>query len=161
MSLAKAKKPELVVILPYTKDKVLMQLRDVKDGITFPGQWGFFGGAILDGETSDEAVRRELFEEIGYKPKSIHKFSINKIPELGNIISHSYCCPLTKSVESIELVEGIDTGLFSLEEVMTGRLYSSKMKKTFSVIGIPHIKNTIRALIGYIQTNKKTKNIYE
>ena len=99
MSLTKVRKNEIVVILPYVRNKVLMQLRDFKESIAFPGNWGFFGGEINDNETSDEAAKRELFEEISYKHKIMHKLCTNKIPQFRNLISHSYCCPLTIPVE--------------------------------------------------------------
>ena len=153
MSLAKAGKNEIVVILPYVKNKVLMQLRDFKEGISFPGNWGFFGGSVEDDETPGEAAKRELFEEISYKPRVMHKLCTSKIPQFSNLTLHSYCCPLTKPVESIKLMEGVDLGLFSLKEVMTGQLYSSKMRKAFPVIGLPHIINTIRDLLDYVKTS--------
>jgi 8-oxo-dGTP diphosphatase len=128
-----------------------MQLRDVKNNISFPGQWGFFGGSVNYGEMPYEAAERELFEEIGYKPQTIHKLNTHKIHELGNIISHAYCCPLTAPIECIKLREGIDLGLFSLEEIMSGKLYSSKMRRKFPVIGIPHVTNTIKALFKFIK----------
>ena len=147
----KHKKIETVVILPYVKGKVLMQLRDPKEGIIFPGQWGFFGGSIENREMPEETAKRELFEEICLNPKSIHKFFTDKIPELENHISHAYCFPLIVPVQDIKLLEGTDLGLFSIEEVRSGKLYSSKMKKEFPVMKIPHIMNTINALFNYIK----------
>ena len=150
MSLTKVRKIESVVILPYVNGKILMQLRDAKEGIVFPGQWGFFGGGINDREMPEEAAKRELFEEIGLNPTRIDKFNTIEIPELGNHISHAYCCPLIVPLKHIKQMEGIDLGLFSLEEVKTGKLYSSKMKKAFPVIGIPYMVDTIKALFKFI-----------
>jgi 8-oxo-dGTP pyrophosphatase MutT (NUDIX family) len=56
---------QAAVLLPYRDGKVLMQLRDEKEGIVCPGQWGFFGGEVELGETPIECARRELREEIG------------------------------------------------------------------------------------------------
>ena len=53
-----------VVVLPYVNKRVLMQLRDTKQGISFPGFWGFFGGAIEEGEAPEETAERELFEKL-------------------------------------------------------------------------------------------------
>ena len=46
-------------------DRYLLQLRDTIAGIFFPGCWGFFGGAIEDGEAEEDALRREIYEELG------------------------------------------------------------------------------------------------
>ena len=141
---------EVVVILPYTNNKVLMQLRDMKKGIAFPGCWGFFGGSIDDGETPDDASARELFEEIGYKPAIMHKLGFEIIPDLGNTTSHAYCCQLTIPVSEIKLNEGFDIGLFSLEEIMTKKLYSQRMGKPCPVIEVPALFNTIKKLWKYL-----------
>lgn len=61
------------VILP--DGSYLMQLRDDKPGIFFPGHWGLFGGAIDPGETPEEAMYRELEEEINFRPKEIRYFT--------------------------------------------------------------------------------------
>ena len=46
-------------------DRFLMQLRS-KDAPVLPGYLGFFGGNIEENEKPDEAIRREIFEEIKY-----------------------------------------------------------------------------------------------
>jgi len=123
-----------------------LQLRDIKEGISFPGCWGFFGGSIDDGETPDDASARELFEEIGYRPAIMHKLGFEIIPDLGNTVSHAYCCQLTIPFDEIQLKEGLDLGLFSLEEIMSKELYSLKMGKAFPVIEIPILFNTVKKL---------------
>ena len=142
---------KVVVILPYVKNKVLMQLRDLKSGISFPGQWGFFGGSITEGETPDDCAKRELFEEIGYKPDVIHKLSTDtlKMPSLGNTTIHSYCCQLRVPLKDIELNAWLYFGLFSIEEVITGKLYSSRVKRVYPVIKNPYVINTIKNLFEY------------
>lgn len=144
---------EVVVILPYVHGKVLMQLRDMKEGINFPGCWGFFGGSIDKGETPDDAFRRELFEEIGYKPVAMYKLGFEIIPDLENLHAHAFCCPLAIPIEEIKLTEGLDLGLFSLEEVMTKRLYSRKMGRLFPVIETPYLVDIIRKLWNYLKSS--------
>lgn len=128
-----------------------MQLRDMKEGINFPGCWGFFGGSIDEGETPEDAFRRELFEEIGYRPAEMYKLCFDIIPDLENLHAHAYCCPLTIPVKEIKLTEGLDLDLFSLEEVMTKELYSHKMGRVFPVIETPYLSDTIRKLWKYLK----------
>jgi len=144
------KQKEVVVILPYANNKVLMQLRDIKEGIAFPGCWGFFGGSKEEGETPEDASERELFEEIGYRPQIMCKFGYDLIPYLKNLLSHAFCCPLTIPIEEIKLTEGLDVGLFSLEEIMTKELYSHKMGRVFPVIESPYLVDTIKKLDLYL-----------
>jgi len=53
-------------ILVAPDGRYLLQLRDDKPGIFYPGHWGCFGGAIeaFDADV-EEGLRRELAEEIG------------------------------------------------------------------------------------------------
>lgn len=141
---------EVVVILPYVNRKVLMQLRDMKEGINFPGCWGFFGGSIDEGETPEDAFRRELFEEIGYRPAEMYKLGFSIIPDLENLHAHAFCCPLVIPIKEIKLMEGLDLGLFSLEEVMAKELYSHKTGRSFPVIETPYLGDTIRKLWKYL-----------
>jgi 8-oxo-dGTP pyrophosphatase MutT (NUDIX family) len=50
--------------------RYLLQLRDDKPGIFYPGHWGCFGGAVESFDASAEAgLRRELREELGLEPQ--------------------------------------------------------------------------------------------
>lgn len=56
----------VVAIIRLDDGRFLMQLRDDKPGIFYPDHWGLFGGAVEPGETPEEALRREIREELGF-----------------------------------------------------------------------------------------------
>jgi 8-oxo-dGTP pyrophosphatase MutT (NUDIX family) len=45
--------------------RMLLQLRDNKPGIRYPGIYALFGGKIEEGETPLQAMQREVMEELG------------------------------------------------------------------------------------------------
>ena len=138
---------EVVVVLPYTDNRVLMQLRDYNPGISYPGHWGFFGGSIEEGEKPEQSAARELFEETGYKAETLNKLDTDHLFGSVNIIIHSFSCILKTSVGNLTLTEGFDLGLFSLEEIKSKKLYSRRMKKVFPVISHEYIKITIEKIL--------------
>lgn len=140
-----------VVILPYIKDKVLMQLRDIKPDISFPGCWWFFGGLIKKGETPKKAAHRELFEETGYRTPVLHKLNTKLF--LNKCIIHSYFCPLTTEVDKMVLKEGLDFALVSFKEVSSNEIYSKKMKKYYPIADTDFIANTVKNLFNQLKND--------
>lgn len=136
----------VVVILPFRGRSVLMQLRDAKEGIAFPGQWGFFGGAIEGDESPEMAARRELEEEIGYRPARLIALGRGIIPEV-NVLSYAFACPLEVAMDQLELTEGMDMAWFSYEELLHGRRYSDSQASEFGVTPLPYLAKTFRALL--------------
>ncbi|MBW3003508.1 NUDIX domain-containing protein [Candidatus Woesearchaeota archaeon] len=62
------------------KNRILLQHR-TEDAPISPGTWGFFGGAIEDGESAEDAARRESYEELKYKmknPELIERFYVKR-----------------------------------------------------------------------------------
>lgn len=142
---------KVAVVLPYVGNRILLQLRDFKPDIVFPGKWGFFSGSLRDRETPEEAARRELFEEIGYKPAVMYRLGRKRMPELSGIVSYSFFCPLTVPLEQLTLKEGIDLGLFTLEQIMLNKLYSRKIKRDFPVVPSHYIVETIRKFLKRLE----------
>ena len=96
----------VVVILPYREGQVLMQLRDDKEGIAFPGKWGFFGGAVEPGESPEDAARRELAEEIGYHTDRLTPLGSTVIPEV-EVLSHAFACSLEVELDELVLAYAV------------------------------------------------------
>jgi 8-oxo-dGTP pyrophosphatase MutT (NUDIX family) len=65
----------VAALLVHEDGRYLMQLRDAKEGIFFPGHWGCFGGAVEPGEGTVQAMRRELKEELELEPASLKRFT--------------------------------------------------------------------------------------
>jgi 8-oxo-dGTP diphosphatase len=58
-----------VSALPVTPDgRLVLQLRDDSPSLLYPNCWATLGGRIEDGETPDQALARELTEEIEFCP---------------------------------------------------------------------------------------------
>jgi 8-oxo-dGTP pyrophosphatase MutT (NUDIX family) len=54
----------VAALLRHEDGRYIMQLRDAKEEVFFPGHWGCFGGAVEPGEEPADALRRELQEEL-------------------------------------------------------------------------------------------------
>lgn len=78
-----ASKQVSVLILYRADGRILLQHR-TNDAPTFPGYWAFFGGGIEVGESAEEAIRREILEELGYSLSSPSHFKTVKIIHQGN-----------------------------------------------------------------------------
>jgi 8-oxo-dGTP pyrophosphatase MutT (NUDIX family) len=118
------------VFLRSNDDLYLLQLRDDIPLIDFPGNWGLFGGTIEPGESPREAAYRELKEEICYTPEEIHEVSQYVRGNYHiNVCYAKVECPIS----ALGLHEGSDLGMFSIEEILSDRLYSQKLKSYFPI----------------------------
>ena len=59
---------EVVKAVIYKDGKYLFQLRDNDASISYPNKWSFFGGEVDKGENLEEALKRELVEELHWCP---------------------------------------------------------------------------------------------
>jgi 8-oxo-dGTP diphosphatase len=67
----------IVVGLIFSKDgKVLMGKKDPKKGGVYPDLWHFPGGGVDEGETLEDASRREMMEEVGIDIAPYHPILI-------------------------------------------------------------------------------------
>jgi 8-oxo-dGTP pyrophosphatase MutT (NUDIX family) len=115
-----------VALIVLDDGRYLMQLRDQKPNIFYPGRWGVFGGAMNPDETPQQALRRELLEELGleefqerYFTRFVFDFSYAN-DGLGLIQRHYYEVILDRRhLESLVLGEGREMRTFSAQEVVT------------------------------------------
>ncbi len=57
---------EIAQVLLFDREgRLLIYLRDNKPEIPFPDYWDFFGGHVEEGETPEQALVREVREELG------------------------------------------------------------------------------------------------
>jgi 8-oxo-dGTP diphosphatase len=139
---------EVVVVIPLCDDKVMMQLRDDKLGIIFPGQWGFFSGSLEKGEAPEEGARRELLEELGIETIKMTKLHARIIPELNDMLAHAFYFDLQVEPENIVLREGWDMGLFQMSDVLNKHLFSAKLNQYKEVIPLEYNPSTIKELMA-------------
>lgn len=125
-----ADKKKAVKIFLINKDKeILLQLRDNKPGIYYPGYWGLLGGAADAKELDLEAIKREVKEEISYDLNNVKR--IGKIKSLGR--NKNFDLILFKGhinipAEKIVLNEGRKVEFFKLKEALNLRIPEYLMK---------------------------------
>lgn len=121
--------------------KFLLLLRDNKQTISDPNKWSILGGEVEEGESYEEALKRELFEEANLSPKNIVYLGILTTPNSAN---HAvYWVELTEDeIKQLELGdEGQELRLFSFEEIKNLDL-SSNLKWYFNTYE-EYLKNII------------------
>ncbi|MDY7016067.1 MAG: NUDIX hydrolase [Cyanobacteriota bacterium] len=100
----------------YQGDRLLLQLRDDNPHITYPNTWALFGGMVEPEETPEQAIRRELEEELTWIPPDVQFLSIWEERETLATI-HVFSVPLTVPVNQLHLTEGQALKLFALDEL--------------------------------------------
>jgi mutator protein MutT len=60
-------KRDVAVAILYDKQKRVLLQHRADDAARLPGYWAFFGGGIEAGESPEQAVYREIVEELGYQ----------------------------------------------------------------------------------------------
>jgi 8-oxo-dGTP pyrophosphatase MutT (NUDIX family) len=141
----------VVVILPRVGERVLMQLRDMKEGIAFPGCWGFFGGSIEPKETAIAAAIRELNEELSLESSGLVAIGTERMVEPGGLLCHSFTCELTIPPENIVQNEGMDCALFSLNDVRRGFGYAPRLARNFPMVPCGYLARTVAAMIAVVR----------
>jgi 8-oxo-dGTP diphosphatase len=100
---------EIAMVLLFDRfNRLLIYLRDDRREIPFPNHWDFFGGHVEEGETPEEALVREVREEIGIDLN--HWFFFRRyICTEGDAypnVKYLYWAKIDKIAEELTLYEG-------------------------------------------------------
>lgn len=99
------------VIICDIDGNILLQKRDEEPE---RDKWVLFGGSVEPRETEDEAVKREIYEELKYK---IKRLSFFKRYNYGDVEQPIYIAEEPVSLNDLTLCEGIDMKFFKPEEI--------------------------------------------
>jgi 8-oxo-dGTP diphosphatase len=98
-------------------NKLLIYLRDDKPTISFPNHWDLFGGMIEPGETPEQALIREVKEELGIELAAFTRFreyTSNKIEKPNR--KYVFYAKVNYMPEELTLHEGQRMTSIHLEE---------------------------------------------
>ncbi len=107
------------IILENREGEFLFYMRDDKPGIPFPAHWDLIGGHVEQGETPEQALVREVKEELDFDLKEYRFFKKytclegDAYPNIKYIYSGSFDLP----PEKITLLEGDYARYFKPGEV--------------------------------------------
>lgn len=115
---------EVALAMLQRDGRWLIQLRDENPTIVAPGCWGLFGGHLEPGETPEQALRRELLEEISWQPPDLELVMVHPIHRRR---AHVFRGELSVPLEQLQLLEGQDLDLVSPEDLLVGSIWSTKL----------------------------------
>jgi len=139
---------QVAIAILHQDNTFLLQLRDNIPGIVYPGYWGLFGGHLEPGEQTEEAIQRELLEEIGYTPPGLTKFGCYADAE---VVRYVYQAELRLSLDQLILGEGWDMGWLNPDDIRRGECYSHQANQ-IRPLGKPHQ----RILLDFINCSTQT-----
>jgi 8-oxo-dGTP diphosphatase len=107
------------IILENDKGEFLLALRDNKSWIPFPNHWDLIGGHVEDGETPEEALIREVKEELDIDIKDYHFYKTFECltGDAYDNIKYIYTGKINLPIEEITLLEGERAQYFTREEI--------------------------------------------
>lgn len=126
------RKKVTLAIIYENRERILLQLRDFKERISHPGEWSLFGGSMKSNEFPEEAVTRELKEELDFSTGHFVYFR-EYLYEEEDARIHVFSCCTSLSHERLSLKEGLEFGFFCFDEIMSGKLFSERLRSKYQV----------------------------
>jgi 8-oxo-dGTP diphosphatase len=107
------------IILVNDNGEFLLALRDNKPGIPFPDHWDLIGGHVEEGETPEEALVREVKEELDIDLKEYSFFRMYECltGDAYENIKYIYTGKINIPIEEVTLLEGERPQYFTREEI--------------------------------------------
>ena len=106
----------VAAILKNSDDKALLQLRDDRPSLSFASHWTLPGGKVEERETPDEAICRELMEEIELQlPLELWNVYERPHSDSINIEQYIYLGQTDRSISSLKMNEGADQQFFGFK----------------------------------------------
>jgi len=107
------------IIFENDKGELLFYMRDNKPGIPFPQHWDLIGGHVEKGESPEQALIREVKEELNFdlrEYKFFRKYSCLHGDAYPNI-KYIYSGRIHLAISEITLLEGDYARYFSKDEI--------------------------------------------
>ena len=123
------------IILLNSENKVLLILRDNKTSIPYPNMWDIPGGQIEEGETPEEAIRREMMEELGIE--ELGEITLFNVYESSNPTDFIFWEKVNLDVKEINLQEGQEIKYFNLKQIRKIKLafnYNTVLEEFYNQI---------------------------
>ncbi len=111
-----------IALLQLPDHRIVLQRRD-DDAPSSAGKLGFFGGHIEDGESPDDAIRRELKEETSLDVQALdfkyqESFKAEVDTTHGREIRNYYLYKVAIKDDTFKVYEGVRSETYSVHEAL-------------------------------------------